>query len=413
MITPVKKVYPSYPRNEAIRVITRVLSDQVNIDQALEEVAGQLSGPDRAWVTEMASGVLRWKTRLDQVIDAQALKKKPTGWVRKALLMGAYQLLVQTRVIPAQIVSETVEWIKKKEGEAPSQFANACLRRISEQVENWKTVKRPGDKTSFSDSAIWAGLPEWWYKKISKERGHPWALDFGVSTLERPLLWIRKKGEAKPVSLSEDEKPEGVIPEWPGFKEGEFFVQDLSSQILVQDVSDELKKLYGANPLVLDRCAAPGGKAAGLNWNGIRVIATDYNPKRFDLLESTVSRVAPEVKIMSKSEALSDTSVDAIWIDAPCSGSGIIRRHPDVKWLRTEKDLKALIETQKKLVKEEWARLKSGGALIYTVCSVFEDEGEGLLKFLKLAPHVKRQWLLAPHLDPSTDGFYGALLIKP
>lgn len=374
----------------------------------------------------MTSGVLRWRTRLDLAIDAQALKKKPTGFLRKALLIAAYQILIQDRTSVPQVVSETVDLVRGKDGEQPAKFANALLRRLAEQGDSWRKLARPGSAAQLNYRAAWAGLPEWWVKRLEKDHGTKWAMDFGEATLTRPQLWLHAK-EGKAPSFSEkgpvpgayslpenSAAPKGSITAWPGFAEGDYFVQDLSSQILIHEVTAEIRsRVMDKRKLtVLDRCAAPGGKSAGLAWAGWNVIATDRVLARFPLLEETVRRVSPAVRVMTESDALKE-KVDAIWIDAPCSGSGIIRRHPDTKWLRRESDLAALEKTQEQLLRDSYASLPSGGFLVYTVCSVFKSEGESVVEKAGLKPQLTREWRLAPHLEPSTDGFYGALFFKP
>src|SRR5262249_11371025 len=145
----------------------------------------------------------------------------------------------------------------------------------------------------------------------------------------------------------------------------------------------EVRQGLGEGPLkALDLCAAPGGKTVGLTWNGFQVTATDRPEKggaRFALLEQTVQRVAPSAKVIQRAEVVNLESQDLVWVDSPCTGSGILRRHPDVRWLRQERELVALQDVQKKLLKEAWDKVRPGGFLAYSVCSILKEEGSEAL----------------------------------
>jgi 16S rRNA (cytosine967-C5)-methyltransferase len=208
----------------------------------------------------------------------------------------------------------------------------------------------------------------------------------------------------------------GSIVERPGFKEGTFFVQDISSQTLIAEISEEVRKGLGDGPLkALDLCAAPGGKTAGLSWNGFEVVATDRPEKggaRFALLEQTVQRVAPTARVIQRAQVGGLEPLDLVWVDSPCTGSGILRRHPDVRWLRQERELASLQEVQLKLLKEAWDKVRPGGYLAYSVCSILREEGPEALQRAQLGGTLVREWLLTPQTPPSGDGFYAALIRK-
>src|SRR5690606_19168184 len=140
---------------------------------------------------------LRWRGRLDLAIDAIALKKKPTGWLRRAILTGAYQLVAQDRTSPAGVVSETVAAIKKKEGEAPAKFANALLRRISEDARRWRELPFPEKAAPDSpEAAAWASLPHWLWSRLVRAQGVEWAKAYAQASLERPVIWLRGQESA-------------------------------------------------------------------------------------------------------------------------------------------------------------------------------------------------------------------------
>jgi len=416
---------PLQSRLSGLKTLTRVLSERAFLDEALEQVPP----PQRAWVHEVVAGTLRWKGRIDWIIDQLALKKKPTGAVRKVLEMAVYQLLNQPQVQPAWIVSESVALTRKREGDAASSFVNAILRRIVDQLESWKTLPFPEVDPSLQWR--WASLPEWLWSRLVKDHGLEWAKVYAVHSLERPKTWIRSRHPA-------ERTHPGPLPEsfrleewWPvhqseAYRAGELFVQDLSSQQLIFEFCSLTEPQISNRPRrILDLCAAPGGKSAGLAWNGWGVVATDRvsgealsspaSHRRFELLQSTATRIRSEIPIraLPRDEALElarvEGAFDAVWVDAPCTGSGVLRRHPEIRWLKDEKDLESLKTKQKDLAAEGASQVRMGGYLMYTVCSVLREELEPALE-LETPSTVRfekiREWLLSGE----GDGFSAVLL---
>lgn len=410
------------PRGLAVNVLTAVLSDGEPLDQVLERISQQakLEPQARAWLLDVCAGTLRWKGRLDLAIDATAIKKKPSGWLRKMMLIGAYQLVVSERVAPALVVSETVTEVKKKEGEFPAKFVNASLRKVADYAAEWRSLPFP-EKGTLAEQSNWACLPDWYWRRISQQHGLAWARDYALASFERPRLWLRMapgtqipdEGVAGPVSGSYAPSEGGAITERAGFSEGNFFVQDISSQMLVAEISAEVKTLLKKEkPAALDLCAAPGGKALGLAWNGFSVTATDVEEPRLKLIRENVQRLKSDIRVVTRDEVAKLEPQDLVWVDAPCTGSGIVRRHPDVRWLRREKDIASLVEQQLKLVREAWELVRPGGVLAYSVCSVFNEEGAQIIEKAGLKDRIRKTWNLAPHQAPSGDGFWAAVLVK-
>jgi len=408
-----------FPRALAVRILTQVLSDRQPLDQALAAVQGEVSPASLAWLHEICAGTLRWKGRLDLAIDAAALKKKPTGWLRKVLLIGAYQLIAQTQTPAALVVSETVDEIKRKEGDAPAKFANACLRKIADHAESWRALPLQA-RASSSEGAQWASLPEWLWTRLVRDRGLEWAKAYALASLDRPVIWIRTSAQSAPgdwivvgpLKGSYQVVEGGAIPEKPGFDEGHFIVQDISSQTLVDGIIEQVRGRLRGDVRALDLCAAPGGKSVGLAWGGLDVTATDLEEARFALLRQTVERTRARVQVVSRSSVNALESFGLVWVDAPCTGTGILRRHPDVRWLRQEKEIAGLLKIQQELIKEAWSKVMPGGFLAYSVCSVLKEEGPGALEKASLPGEKIAEWTLDPQEPPHGDGFYGALIRK-
>lgn len=420
----------NFPRDLAVRILTRVLSDQQPLDEAVADLVSEfpkaLQGGSRAWLQEVCSGTLRWKGRLDLVIDSIALKKKPSGWLRKILLIATYQLIAQDRSPAGLVVSETVSAIKKKEGEAPARFANALLRKVADHASEWRDLK-PSSSATLEEVAHWASIPPWLWQKLIEDHGREWAEIYAMASLDRPTLWIRalKKpewAESGPVEGAFRGVEGGPVFDKAGFSEGEFFVQDISSQILVREISQTVEDAILAEGRpegkisAFDLCASPGGKTVGLLWSGVKsgmdIYASDRDEKRLALLRQTVARVGKGVKVIAPTEVDALPLQDLVWVDAPCSGSGILRRHPDVRWLRREKDLEGLLKTQQELITRGWSKVRPGGYFAYSVCSVLKAEGPIAIEKARL-PSKSKEWFLLPQTTPNGDGFWACLIRKP
>jgi 16S rRNA (cytosine967-C5)-methyltransferase len=411
-----------HPRGLAAKALGRVLGEGEPLDEAIEAVlegAKGVSPQSRAWLLDVCSGALRWKGRLDAAIDSVALKKKPSGSLRRHLLVAAYQLIAQDRAAAAPVVSEAVTEIKKREGEAQARFANAALRKLAEHAAAWRAMPLE-EGASEAQAAAWASLPEWLWKRLLADHGPEFARAFSQACLERPTLWLRLKpgaptpasGQAGPVPGSWRMDAGGRIDELAGFSDGDFIVQDISSQVLVHEIAARAREVLGGGSLqVLDLCAAPGGKSVGLAWEGFRVSASDRDSPRMRLLENTEGRVKAGIQIVPKSEVAALPAQDLVWVDAPCSGTGIVRRHPDARWLKQPKDFPAMEKTQATLVQEGWEKVRPGGLFAYSVCSVIHSEGEGRTAGLAGAERVA-VWELGPQKEPGGDGFWAGLFRK-
>ncbi len=349
-------------RSTAIRCLSQVLSDRKPLDEVLDVAQMSLDSKEAGWLQEVVSGTLRHKARLDYWIDQLAEKKKPSGRLRKALELATYQIIESDRTVSEMVVNETVGWLKEEEGVPPSKFANAILRKIVEKKEAFRNWEFPA-KSNLQTKAAWASVPEWMFKAWVKDWNESWAVDYSKFSLTRPKLWVcSQSGGAEPLGerrLSDAE-----------------FIQDVSSQRLVSLVASELKRLKLSSP-VLDFCAAPGGKSLGLATRGYQVVATDEDSKssRFQVLkENALKKGQNLVQVKAKVE-LVDNFFSCVWVDAPCSSSGIIGRHPDIRWNRNESSAAGFSKKQLEVVAEALRYLAPGGVLVYSVCSVFKIEG--------------------------------------
>jgi len=398
-------------RTIAVKTLAQVYHSHQSLEQSFfEEITRNtertLPEFERGWIYELCSGVIRFRGRIDYIIDTYSLKKKPTGPLRRYLQTAVYQLLEQDTP-SALVVSETVQAIGDSEGEQPSKFANAILRKVADSREEWKNWKITPESPA-AEMLAWSSLPDWLFFGLKKTRGLQWALDFSKACLERPHTWYRKLDSDEPLML--DAGYRGDEP--PGF------VQDISNQLLLKEVVEILRakcKATGVEPQslkILDLCSAPGGKSLGLAACGFHVIATDVDADRMQKVNENRARLGFEKQIVIqvyKEIQKSPIQYDFIWIDAPCSSTGIIRRHPEVKWNRSEKEIEKLYDTQAQLI--EWAstHLKDDGAILYSTCSVMPKENDP-----KLPPGFAsvQAWEWFPQIAPFGDAIMAKLIKK-
>jgi 16S rRNA (cytosine967-C5)-methyltransferase len=390
-------------RELAVQVLAQTSNSKDTLEESMTSVLSAASGKtfmdfDRAWIYEVCSGVFRYRGRIDYIIDTYSLKKKPTGEIRRFLQTGVFQLLGQD-VPSALVVSECVQAIRQCDGEAPSKFANAILRKVADSRESWQNWKVT-EQSAFEEQLGWTSLPEWLFKKLRKERGSPWTFAFSEAVLTRPQIWYRTGDE-----------PMLLIDGFQG-NEPPGYVQDISNQKLVEDALQEIEKRFNRKPKILDLCSAPGGKSLGLALAGHHVVATDIDESRLDRVRENRDRLKLQDRIeIRKHEAVWDggEQFDLIWIDAPCSSTGIIRRHPEIKWNRSFHDVEKLVLKQQELLEWGSRHLTKDGVLIYSTCSMLQIEnspnGSAGLRLEKMS-----EW--CPQVEPRGDGIRAFYLVK-
>lgn len=382
-----------------------------------------------------------------QALRAQLASRAPAP-LPDALLCTALALAWDPDNAPYEphtLVNQAVEAAKKTRSlQMQANFLNACLRRFLRERD--VLVKA----TDNEGLAQW-NHPEWWVKRLQKDHPDHWQHILRANNQAAPMTWRVNTARISREALQTDWSNHGLLSQpvgeqglvlaqahsvrdIPGFAEGLCSVQDAAAQCAAQILLKDLAPVTQALR-ILDACAAPGGKTAHLLEllnDKSEVTALDIDPQRCERISQNLQRIGRSAKVVAADAALTKTwwdgqLFDAVLLDAPCTASGIVRRHPDVRWLRREADIDKLAVIQKNLLKQLWPLVKPGGRLLYCTCSVFRAEGENQAKTFvehntnaRLVPslgHLRPQSgataaLLTDNLQGDHDGFYYALLEK-
>ena len=401
----------------------------------------------RPGVQALGFHALRWLGRAEAL--RQQLAKRPPPPEADALLCVALALAWNEKDAPYStfvLVDQAVEAAKRSEATThQASFINGCLRRFLRERDALVA------KTDQNPQAIW-NHPQWWIDRLRKDHPEQWQSILRASNAKAPLVlrinrlkttvaqYIQALAAINIIANTVGD--DGVIlatahavPSLPGYAEGHFSVQDAAAQIAAPLLLKDLLET-GANDLkVLDACAAPGGKTGHLlellNGRGV-VTAIDINAQRCKTVTQNLARLGLAANVVvgdaSRPADWWDGALfDAVLLDAPCTASGIVRRHPDVRWLRRPTDIAQLGIEQARLLNTLWGLLKPGGRLVYCTCSIFRAEGD-LQAQTFVANHNDAVLMPSPgHMLPQSsplgevfpdnllrehDGFYYALFHK-
>jgi 16S rRNA (cytosine967-C5)-methyltransferase len=376
-------------RVAAAELLIAVMDHGRALEDALEQTPSfnALEGRDRAFARALVTAGLRRLGSVNAVLSRFLERPLPDDahHGRALLHIGATQLLVLGTPAHAA-VGETVEAANSlREARGFAKLMNAVLRRVSRDGPEIFASLPPG-----------ADLPPWLYTRWRAAYGES-APRIAQALLQEPPLDISVKEDA----ASWAERLGGVltptgsvrlaspapIDTLPGFGEGAWWVQDAAAALPARLLGDVRGKR------VLDLCAAPGGKTLQLAAAGARVTAVDKSDARLNRLRENLARTKLSAEVIT-TDALkyrASEPFDAVLLDAPCTSTGTLRRHPDVAWLRRPTDVRSLAELQSKLVAAAAALLKPGAPLLYAVCSLEPEEGEGVV-----ADALKHGWRREP-----------------
>ncbi|WP_053149430.1 16S rRNA (cytosine(967)-C(5))-methyltransferase RsmB [Pseudomonas sp. Pf153] len=428
------------PRLAAAKALAAVLSGKASLNSSLPTQLDKVEDRDRGFTQDLAFGTARWQPRLSAL--AAKLLQKPfkaaDADVEALLLVGLYQLLY-TRVPAHAAIGETVGCADKLKKPWAKALLNAVLRRAQRESESLLAELE-------RDPVVRTAHPRWLQKSLKAFWPEQWEAICAANNAHPPMIlrvnrrhhtrdaYLALLGEAGVPAIPCQHSRDGIVLETPGdvrtlpgFDEGWISVQDEAAQL----AADLLELAPGQR--VLDACCAPGGKTCHILEAEPKlagVVAVDLEAKRLVRVKENLERLGLDAKLIAADGRDTASWWDGkpfqrILLDAPCSATGVIRRHPDIKLTRQPDDIAALAVLQGELLDALWQTLQVGGILLYATCSTLPTENTEVIEaFLTRTPGAReldiasQAGLKQPHgrqllaQEGGHDGFYYAKLIK-
>ena len=426
-----KKSYQNI-RALCAKAIFAVLEEGQSLSTALASFNHQVADKDKALVQEICFGVMRVLPELDFYIH-NLMSKVLTGKNRilhYLLLTGLYQILY-TRIPEHAAVGETVGAVNDLKKTQLKGVINGVLREFLRQQASLKQKFQQDSKQQISQTLH----PRWLLNRLKSAYPEQWQAIVNANN-QKPPMWLRVNLNHYSVSeyqqLLEKQQiasesfadiPCAIrlntavnVTKLPFFAEGAVTVQDLSAQYAAYLLAPK------NGEQILDMCAAPGGKTTHILELAptANVLAVDVDANRVKRIDENLTRLKQHAQVkvgdgLTPEKWCDGCQFDRILLDAPCSATGVIRRHPDIKWLRRDSDITQLTELQYAILTRIWPYLKTGGTLVYATCSVLPEENKlQIARFLQQTPNAKQQGELRQFLptELAGDGFFYAVLRK-
>ena len=387
-------------RRGALRLLLAVLVRGQALEAALDGALSDVALPqDRALARNLATIVLRWSVDLDALIDAATPKPLPVDARARHVLRIALAGLLVLKTPPHAVVSTALPLVES----GPRRLVHAVLSRLQRDC-----VQLP-PAPSLPDQFVVRWTHDWGdavAAAAARALGDEPATDLTLKHDGETAHWARALGGTSlmpgHVRVPRGANP-GPLTDWPGFAEGAWWVQDLAAAIPA--------RVLACRPgdRVLDLCAAPGGKTLQLAATGAEVTALDVSAPRLERVRENLARTGLTATLVT-ADALAWTPpapFDRILLDAPCSATGVFRRHPDVLHLKGTRDLAPLIELQRALLQRALGWLRPGGTLVYATCSLDPREGERQMAGLAVAPIAAHD--LPGGVAPAAEGWLRTL----
>ncbi|MDM9285559.1 16S rRNA (cytosine(967)-C(5))-methyltransferase RsmB [Providencia rettgeri] len=418
-------------RSIAATAINQVLDNGQSLSTVLPGLQRNINDKDKALLQEICFGVLRYLPKLEWFIS-QLMEKPLTGKQRTLhylIMVGIYQLLY-TRIPPHAALAETVNGAVALKKPQLKGLINGVLRSF--QRQQVQLEERITNNTSQYLH------PSWLLKRLQTAYPDDWQSIIEANN-QRPPMWLRVNSQhhtatqylnlleqseitahlhsSHPNAIRLDEPT--AVSRLPGFEDGWSTVQDVSAQ----GCAELLEPQNGEN--ILDLCAAPGGKTTHILELAPKanVIAVDIDESRLKRVKENLIRLKQHAVVIQGDGTQPETwaqgqQFDRILLDAPCSATGVIRRHPDIKWLRRDSDINELAQLQSQILEAIWPYLKPGGTLVYATCSIMpEENGKQIHNFLSkhndacLNDGTDAGLQILPSTNGG-DGFFYARLVK-
>lgn len=421
-------------RSMAASAIEKVVEQGQSLSNILPPLQQKVSDKDKALLQELCFGVLRTLPQQEWLIS-KLMSRPMTGKQRTIhylIMVGFYQLL-HTRIPPHAALAETVEGAVVIKRPQLKGLINGVLRQFQRQQEELLAEFADSDKRFLH--------PEWLLKRLQKAYPCKWEAIVEANN-QRPPMWLRVNRNhhtrdewlalletAEMNGFTHDAYPDAIrlaspapVQALPGFEQGWVTVQDASAQGCMTYLEPQ------NGDRILDLCAAPGGKTTHILEVAPKasVMAVDVDEQRLSRVYDNLKRLGMKAEVKqgdgrTPAQWCGDEQFDRILVDAPCSATGVIRRHPDIKWLRRDRDINELAQLQSEILDAVWPHLKPGGTLVYATCSVLpEENSQQIAAFLKRTSNATLRTtgtLDKPGVQnlpgaEDGDGFFYAKLIK-
>ena len=392
-------------RETALRILCRLELEDLYSDRALTETlsTSRLSLPDRALVTELVNGVLRWRRRLDWALEQLLIRRKIadlTPWIRNILRMGLYQIELLDRIPPPAATDQAVTLAKRYGHRGTASLVNAVLRKAA-LLRGQEVLFPQLSEDPIAHIGLRYSHPDWMVRRWRERYGQEETLALcqannrvpspmvRVNTLKVTDLQVKEQLHREGISFNEGRWVDGFLQLHGGgdltrldaFRQGWFQIQDESAGIAV--------KVLDPRPgeIVLDLCSAPGGKSthlAAVMANQGRVVAMDLYPRRLQELVDNCRRlgVVNVLPVVADGRRPGILRSDRALVDAPCSGLGALSRRADLRWKKREEDIPRLAVLQRELLRAAADVIRPGGILVYSTCTLEDEENEEVVRLL-------------------------------
>lgn len=421
-------------RSLSAQLIERVVDKGESLNTVLPAAQKKITDKDAALVQEICFGVLRTLPQLEALIG-KLMERPLTGKQRTLhflIMVGLYQLLY-TRVPAHAALAETVAGAEVLKRANLKGLINGVLRQFQRRQEELLASIEDGPQRHLH--------PGWLLNRLQQAWPEHWQQIVEANN-QRPPMWLRVNRQhhardswlalltaSEKVATAAEQVPEALrlaspapVNQLPGFEQGWVTVQDLSAQrcaLLLEPKNGEQ---------ILDLCAAPGGKTTHILELApeAQVLAVDVDAQRLKRVNENLTRLGMSAEVKqgdgrTPQQWCGERQFDRILLDAPCSATGVIRRHPDIKWLRRDRDITELATLQREILDATWPRLKPGGTMIYATCSVLPEENQQQIsdflqrhvdaKAVSLCGAPLNGWQVFPEAEGG-DGFFYAKLVK-
>lgn len=436
-------------RGAAIRILSRFERSDSYVDKLLDAEfrLGSLNTQDKALLTELVNGVIRWQAKLDWILTGfyHGEFEKCLTPVKNAMRIALYQILYLTKIPHPAAINESVEIIKRIKGEKSAGVVNGVLRNVLRHINEIRYPRKDDDIHWYF--SVMYSHPRWlvkrWFDRFGEKEGE----ELLKANTQRPMLSVRtNRLKTEPDFIAEWLKSHEIPMQQSSLLAESFEVSSLrdivstelfsEGKVSIQDTSATLAARLAqpkSGDTVYDLCAAPGGKTfviAEMMNNTGEIIALDKYEQKLKFINNDARRLGIDIIRTKTGDAMTfspDKQADIVVADVPCTGFGTLSKKPEIKWRRELKDLKALAQQQASILENAARLVKDGGVLLYSTCSIEpEENSEQIMSFLEKHPEfvldkadnylpqeVCRDGFMQtfPHLH-HTDGAFAARLIK-